>query len=986
MQDIGSINPLPGDQYLISSYWKGLKLLFFFLILTYQVSNSQQRPDIDSYKRTALLHMQAGRYGDAIDQLNKYISATPEESDGYNLRALCFEKRQQYQFAVLDYRRAIALETVSASKRMEYEKNLRRVQDVWYAILLKSIEGYKREIAIDPSKPFNYLEIGKCYRWMEIWDKAEEWYDEYLKRDDNASPDEIIRYTEILSHTGSIVKGERILKKYVERYPQDWRLWSRYGYFTLWLSKFAIAKKAFETALGFKPFFKEAQDGLDIVNRQAYVSLENPRSFEKEYPIDRYLRLLKKNPNDFEMRYTLVDSLISAKRFQEAYQQLEFISLSQGDSQRYKDKLQQVLDLRDKVYRAEIDSAKVKLLHDEYDKDALKKVALHYEYLQNYDSAAVMLDKYFEKYPDETDSQLRYRYARICAWNREFDKAIEITDKLLKDDPDNPEYQLFRAQVSVWTNRDPDLAKEYLDNVLKAKPHNVEALVSMGSLLLLKSDFENAQIYADSAKAIEPNNDDVIKLQSNIDWQKMRAEEEKLYAILELGRQRVVAEDCPGALQFYEEYLSKAEPNVLIQKEYGDVLFCAKEYQKALDTYNQVLGQGFNYDAAMQRAKVYYAMNDSINALREFKDLAKKDSTSFDAHLYLADTYAKVGRPDTARVIYDNLQENWKLDSTQTKMVQIRKGWLPVTGLAGLLETFPNYVGVAPIGSYYADNLSFRLSTLGARLELGFTSYISFGVTFLKTWIKADSASLNQDVISQIGYYTGDIRFTTFKWGIFIHPGKNLNLGFEMGSSNALGLINRDEKNAFLRYERKDTIGVNLTYQNSDAVLILYSPYLIDIREYAQLYKIDGYYQHRDGLRISGSFQYISVGDGDEGNDFMIRIGKYFAKGLLMGYEYAYDNYKFKSSYYYTPNNFESHSLWLDEELEKKDDLRLSIGGKLGFIPHNSLIAMEGHVELFYQVRKNLSLSGKVSIGSTSRDDQSYRYFSGQISAFWTVF
>ncbi|MDZ7763108.1 MAG: hypothetical protein U5K00_01590 [Melioribacteraceae bacterium] len=44
------------------------------------------------------------------------------------------------------------------------------------------------------------------------------------RRDDDASPDEIIRYTEILSHTGSIRKGEIILEEFVSRYPEDWRL------------------------------------------------------------------------------------------------------------------------------------------------------------------------------------------------------------------------------------------------------------------------------------------------------------------------------------------------------------------------------------------------------------------------------------------------------------------------------------------------------------------------------------------------------------------------------------------------------------------------------------------------------------------------------------------------------------------------------------------------------------------------------------------
>jgi tetratricopeptide (TPR) repeat protein len=969
---------------MIISHFKIYFLLL--LILVPQIIKPQQKSEIDVYKRTALSHMQAGRYGEAVDQLNKYISADAQDPEGYNLRAICFEKRQQYEYARLDYRRAVALETRNPNKKSEYEKNLQHLLDIWYPILNKKIEGHLREIAINPALPFNYLEIGKTYKLMEIWDKAEQWYDEYLKRDDNASPDEIIRYSEVLAKTGSLVKGEKILKKYTDRYPQDWRLWSRYGYFTLWLGKHQIAKKAFETSLGFKPFFKEAQDGLDMVTNKAYMTQENPRAFEREYPIDRYYRALRKNPKDIETRFKLVDELITANRIEEAYQQLQIIGVTQSEDQRYKDKWAHVTDFRTKTYQAQLDSAKVHLIINPGDKDALRLIAEYYEYLQEYDSARVILDKYFERYPDEKDEQLRYRWARISAWSREFDKAIEITDKLLLDNPDSFDYQLFRAQVSVWINRDIDLAKKYLDNVLKERPNTISALVAMGSIKLIERDFDGAQDYENKAKDIDPTNDDVIKLQSNIDWQKMRADEEKLYAILEQGRQKVIDKDCEGALPFYEDYMSKAEPNNLIVKEYGDVLFCAQNYPKALESYNQVLSAGPNFDAQMQRAKLYFTMGDSLNALREFKLLAKQEPKDFDSNLYLADSYSKVGEHDSARVIYSSLLDEWKLDSTQTKMVQLRRGWLPVTGLAGIIETFPNFIGIAPMGAYYADNMSLRLSTLGARLELGLTSYLSLGVTFSKTWLKADSASLDQNVLNQMGTFSGDRRFTTFKWHVFVHPTKNLNFGFGLGSSNSQGLFTRDEKEAFFHFEKKDTIGVNLVYQNSDAALILYSPYLMDMRLYAQLYKIDGYYQHRDGLRISGSFQYITADDNNEGNDLMLRIGRYFAKNLLIGYEYAFDNYKTKSSFYYSPRNFESHSLWLDQEIEKKAQLRVTLGGKLGFIPHNSLIVLEGHLEAFYQVLKNLTFNGKVSIGSTSRDQQSYRYFSGQLSAYWTVF
>jgi len=929
--------------------------------------------------------MQAGRYGEAIDQFNKYISVNAREPEGYNLRAMCREKRLEYEASRLDYRRAIALETTNSTRRAEYERNLQHLIDIWYPLLYKKIEGHQRDIAIDPNKAFNYLEIGKSYKLMEIWDKAELWYDEYLKRDDNASPDEIIRYTEVLAHTGSIVKGERILKKYVERYPSDWRLWSRYGYFTMWLSKYQIAIKAFQTALGYKPFFKEAQDGLDMATNQAYLTQESPRAFEKEYPIDRYYRILRRTPSDIETRLKLVDDLIQADRLEEAYQQLQYIGITKPDDPRYKDKWTFVTDKRNTTYREKLTNAKLSLASNPADKEALKTVAEFYEYLANYDSAAVILDKYFEQYPDEKDGALRFRWARISAWDRQFDKAIDIMDKLLADYPNNTDYQLFRAQVSVWINRDIDLAKKYLENVLRASPNNVQALVSMGSIKVIEQDFDAAQDLANKAKDLDPTNDDVIKLQSNIDWQKLRFEEEKLYKILEQGREKVLEEKFSDALPYYEEYIAKAEPNNLILKEYGDVFFRAKLYSKAMDTYNQVLAAGPNYEAQKARANLFYVTGDSVSALREYKSLVKQDSTDFDVYLTLGDTYAKLKEPDSARTVYNQLLDWKNLDSTKIGLINQRKKWLPVTGVAAIFESFPNYVGLAPILSYYTDNLSFRLLSGGGRLELGVTNFLSFGISFIRTSLRANAASLDEDVLNTM-YFTGEQFFTSFKGLFILRFSDNLSAGVGLGTLGAQGKFNRIDNDVFIRYERRDTVNVTVNYQNTDASIILYSPYLLDIRQYASLYSLSGYYKNREGLKIAGHFQYVGVDDGNAGNDFSIRVGKYFWSDVVVGYEYSYSNYKYKSKYYYSPRNFESHCLWMDNDLDKKDYLRVSIGGKIGIIPQSTLIALEGHIDAEYKPTKRLILSGKISIGSTSIDNSSYRYFSGQASVYWNVF
>ena len=300
-----------------------------FIIFISLLEVKAQGENYGELKTDAVKLMDDGRYGDAVDLLNKYLSANPREPEGYELRGLCFEKREQYEKSVLDLRRASVLDPHNP----RISRNLDRVLTTWHTLLYSRIEGYRREIAINPNDAENYLQVGKCYKYLEKWTSAEEWYDKYLSLDDDASPDEILRYTEILSRTGNLSKGERILKKYVERYPDDWRLWSRYGFYTLWLGKYTTAKKAFEMSLGFKPYFQEAEEGLELATNRPYVVSYLPKSYGKEYPVDRYYRSLKNNPGDEEIRLKLADELIKENRIEEAYNQIQtLVSLNPDDS------------------------------------------------------------------------------------------------------------------------------------------------------------------------------------------------------------------------------------------------------------------------------------------------------------------------------------------------------------------------------------------------------------------------------------------------------------------------------------------------------------------------------------------------------------------------------------------------------------------------------------------------------------------------------
>ena len=944
------------------------------LIIILVTSGLYAQNNQTNYKQLADGHMKAGRYGEAIELLNKYITANPRKADGYNLRGLCFEKRNQFEYALLDFRRASKLEP----NNKEIQTNLQRIINTWYPILKKKIIGYQREIAIDANKAVNYLEIGKCHRHMEEWSEAERWYDEYLKRDNNASPDEIIRFVEILIYTKNLTKAEKWLKLYVERYPGDWRLWSRYGYILLWLGKNKPAEKAFETALSFKPYFQEALDGLDQARRQPYVTKEDPKSFEQpEYPVDRLSRQLKQNPKDIEVRFKLIDELIKAKRIEEAYQNLLYIEMHAPDDSRFTEKMEYVTNYRDTNYKSNIEKLTDKVSKNPKDKTAIKELVQNYEYLQDYESAIAVLDNYFVEVPDENDNALKFQYAKLKAWNNNFDDAITTMEELLTKETENKDYQLLAAQLYVWTGRNYDIAEGYLNKVLEKEPENVQALISMGSLKMNQKDFDAATSYADKAKQLAPEDPFLANLYNDIDLHKERAEQERLYLILEEGRKHVMDDDCSGAIQYYQEYLTAAGPNDQVKKEMGDVYFCAKDYSNALSLYDELIAaNGYDYDVAMQRAKVLFTMGDSLNALEGFKMVVREEPDDFEANLYLGDAYAKVGAFDSARTVYDSLRSK-DIDSTQIALLDMRKSWVARGSFGSWLESFPAAIGFAPSAAFYSDNLGFKLLKYGARMEFATASFFSLGVSFMQNRVQSDVSSRS---------------FNVFKGHIYARLSERINIGAGYGSVNSYGIAANKETEAFIAYDIKDRLNLTGTFLRTDASLLLYSSNLVDVRFNADHYRLNADYKHPNGILINGYFQYIKILQNDpdygnnEGNDIQIRVGKYLEKDFKAGYEYFYSNYRYTTPVYYSPYNFSSHAAWGEYLLDKDKDYDLYIGGKLGYVPASDFVIMEGNATAEYRPIEKMIIQGKLTLGSSSRDDSSYKYVSGFLSAYWAIY
>ena len=955
-------------------------ILFSILISTSVFPQGQT----DALKYEAQAEMKTGRYGDAIDLLNKYVSAHPQEAEGYNLRGLCYEKRNQFELAVYDFRSARKL----LPNNNEINQNLTRATDTWYKLLYNKIEGHKREIAINSKRPINYLEIGKSYKNLGEWLTAEEWYDKYLALEP-ASPDEIIRYTEILAKNNHIQKGEPILKKYTEQNPTDQRLWSRYGYFELWLGKNKNAIDAFEKALAIKPYFKEAMDGLDQAKGYSYIYTVNDTSYRygkglrggrPEFPIDRYYRILKNKPGDNDTRFTLIDELVKYNRIEEAYNQLLLLQRTEGmaSQERYKTKFGEVNQIRDSIYKAYVNVYLEKFNKNNADKESAVKLAEGYTHLYDYDNATDVLTKYLANVKESDDLDVRFTLAKLSAGSYKWNEAFNQSAILLKYDPKNKDYRLFNDRLVGWNviNAKPeeiDNAIDDLAKLLKDDPNNLSAIVAMVYLNAGKSNFPTAESYYSSALKIDPKSKEVEASGNFLNSWKQTEGERELYRKRGEVAKLMDAGDYQAADAKYDEIISKLDnPDKNILMEYAYVKTNAKKYDKAISIYNGILSNSYDLDVDIERAKLYRYMGDSTKALEEFSRLADKKPNDFYVNLYLTDSYLQMHEFGKARDVLQGMDSHIKdstmvLDSVETSALNLRYQWLPATGWAGLVGGFGR-IALSPNYNYYSDNHGFELSAGGGSILLGINTFLSVGASFGRTTITS----------SQNGN-----RFTTFKGNLYLRFSDYISGSTGFGTVRSNSLERKRINDIMLKYEDPETLLLYGSYETNDARIILFSPFLT-FNSNADIFKFIGYWQSKSGIRVSGYFTYLTVTDGNAANQFQAKIGKEFYKSVMIGYEYEYQNFSYVSWAYYSPQDYQSHSIWAEWKALENKPIKVVLGGRLGYIPASDFIIREAYADAIYSPLAAFLIQGRISLGSTYRFDTNYNSVGVSISAYWS--
>ena len=940
---------------------------FFLIFISVNLFIIPQSQLPEKYKSEALQLMDYGRYGEAIDMLNKYVSSSPSSADGFNLRGICYEKRGNYEYAVYDFRTAKKLKP----KDKEINSNLNRTLSNWYKILFNKIEGHKREIAINPNSAKNYLEIGKCYKHLGEWKEAEIWYDLYLEKE-TASADEIIRYSEILAKNNQLVKGEKILKIYSEKFPDDHRLLSRYGYFLLWLGKNKIAIDAFSRSLEIRPFFKEAMDGLDLAKGKGYIYSINDTTVRynygiapepKEYIIDKYFRLLKNNPNDDDLRYKLIEELINANRFNEAKAELNKLSKNSDHQQKYLELSQKIDLLSNSFYSKKINYYEDLLSRDPNNKEAMLELAKYYSYKQEYVHAVNYYQKYLSLNP--SDKEVEFLLAQVLMWQNNFCDAKKILDSLIKSEPNNLEYNLFAAKLNYWLNAEPEEIISLYNRVLNIEPSNYEALTGLANIYLRTSNVEELEMIIQKIAEVDSTSNEYKKIVQDHLLLKEELHKRNLNANLEEARILAANKNYFPAIKLFNEYLSNTRVNTNVISELADLYYLSNQKEKVVLIYKELLAANDDYEIKKKLAKLYLWSGDSSLALQEFIQLNSSKPDDIETKMLLGDAYLQNKQIETAKSIYEDLLKQ----SPNSHILKTRLEWIGGTDKFSF-EKFPKYIQLIPRALYFTDNTSFKYSNYGVGIDLGVTGFLSLGFSGARGNLSSNDRSL---------------RFNQLKGTVYFKVNQIISGSAAIGQSYFIDRISSDFYELNLSANKKNIYSLSAFANYSDAAFVLYSPFLVDERINVNHLGITGTYKFKNKLMVSGKFQYFDLSDENSGNQLQLRLGKEFENDLSAGYEYFYYDFQNTSSLYWSPENFESHSLWADWILFKDEEVKLSIGGKGGLIPENDYLLSEFYAEFDYLVIKSLFLQTRFSTGSSFRSGSGYRSNSISGSIIWNL-
>jgi tetratricopeptide (TPR) repeat protein len=129
-----------------------------------------------------------------------------------------------------------------------------------------------------------------------------------------------------------------------------------------------------------------------------------------------------------------------------------------------------------------------------------------------------------DSYPIDMGHAIKSMVGRAYSMTKQYDKALEIYDKLVKEMPDIAEYNFIVSELNMHQGL-IDEAEAHLTNALKIMPNYVYALYNMSLVQSQKKNKEDFIIYLDRALESDKSNQTKDKVATEPEFKKYYTEE-----------------------------------------------------------------------------------------------------------------------------------------------------------------------------------------------------------------------------------------------------------------------------------------------------------------------------------------------------------------------------------------------------------------------------------------------------------------------------
>uniref|UniRef100_A0A7C6EBD6 Tetratricopeptide repeat protein n=1 Tax=candidate division WOR-3 bacterium TaxID=2052148 RepID=A0A7C6EBD6_UNCW3 len=427
---------------------------------------------------------------------------------------------------------------------------------------------------------------------------------------------------------------------------------------------------------------------------------------------------------------------------------------------------------------------------------------------------------------------------------------------------------------------------------------------------------------------------------------------------LDQARDLVSQERYAPAESLYEAYLAKNPTDTTAWREYANMLAWNEEYEKSIKAYRHLLTLNPNdKKSAFELARVLTYKGDYKGAIAQYLTL---DTTDLKVLTGLAQTYDWQGDYPKALKIYQRIliadpKNPWALKRVQELSSKIAESPQHTPAIQGsALNTWDSEEFYL---KRYTTNLSLNLSEKTG-LEPSF-AYSQFEQR--ADFITACSYSLRiteklSEAVSGQVFYTYNIYDcldNTHSYGLSLKyvPPANSNFDF--------------------RYDHYSIVEDVLTTRS------LIHSIMTD------KFTIEGSYSFEKGYGLAFYYSYGAYSDSNQVQNPQARLFYQLFPILLIGYSYNLLAYSFSSNYYWSPDFYQTHSLWFELANGSTTALSYFVRAEIAKITNSAKLARSFATNLSFNPPKTAFAIGfQFSYSELSRTTDVPAYWYQSLSAY----